>query len=82
LSGDYGNYINSSILSQYLVAMFNVEPVGGISKAWSLIEVPQVAPQVGIVHNAFLVALNNKTILILILYFVMMIRWICMFRTI
>jgi len=33
LSGDYGNYINSSILSQYLVAMFNVEPVGGISNS-------------------------------------------------
>lgn len=40
--------------------MFNVESVGGVSKAGSLVEVSQVAPQVGVVDDTLLVALNYK----------------------
>ena len=56
------SFTGNETLCQYLVAMFNVEPVGGVSKARSVVEIPQVAPQIGIVHNTFLVALNKKAV--------------------
>ncbi len=40
-----------------LVSILNEEPVGCLSKARRVVEVTQIAPQVGIVNNAFLIAL-------------------------
>ena len=40
-----------------LVVVLNVEEVSGLSKAWCLVEVSQIAPQIGIVRNTLLVAL-------------------------
>ena len=40
-----------------LVVVFNMQSVGGFPKPWCLVEVPQVAPKVLVVHDALLVAL-------------------------
>ena len=44
----------------YLVVVLDVQAVSGISKARSLVEVPKVAPEIGIVHDTLLVALLEQ----------------------
>ena len=43
----------------HLVVMFNVEKIGGAPETWGLIQVTEVAPQIGVVNNAFLVAFEE-----------------------
>ena len=45
--------------SIYLIMMLNVVSVSGISKSSSLIEIPQVTPEVWVVDDTFLVALHE-----------------------
>ena len=42
----------------YLVSILNVCEVGSFSKARGLVEVPQIWPDVRVVHNPLLIALN------------------------
>ena len=44
----------------YLIMMLNVEPVGGVSEPWSLVEVSQVPPQIGVINDTFFIALQRK----------------------
>ena len=43
--------------SANLVSILDEEPVGCLSEARGVVEVAQIAPDVGIVHNALLIAL-------------------------
>ena len=42
----------------HLVVVLDVEKIGGAPETWGLIQVTQVAPQIGVVNNASLVALE------------------------
>ena len=46
----------------HLVVVFNVEEIGGAPETWSLIQVTQVAPQIWVVNDAFLVAFEEAGI--------------------
>ena len=39
--------------------VLDVQYVGGVPEAWGLVEVPEIAPHVGIVHNPPDVTLHN-----------------------
>ena len=45
----------------YLVVVFDVKPVCGLTKALGLVEIPQIGPDVGVVHYPLLVALQVNT---------------------
>ena len=38
--------------------MLNVESIGGVSESRSLVEISQIAPQVGVVYDTLLVTLH------------------------
>ena len=44
----------------YLIVVLNVESISGISKSRGLVEISQVAPQVGVVYDTLLVTLKNN----------------------
>ena len=46
----------------HLVVVFNVEMISGAPETWGLIQVAQVAPQIGVVNDAFLVAFEEAGI--------------------
>ena len=46
----------------YLVVVLDVEKIGSASETWGLIQVTQVAPQIGVVNNASLVALERPCV--------------------
>ena len=46
----------------HLVVVFNVEEIGRAPETRSLVQVTQVAPQIGVVNDAFLVALEVASI--------------------
>ena len=54
---DSHNSMRVNITVTLLVVALNVEEVSGLSKSWCLIEVSQIAPHVGIVHDTLLIAL-------------------------
>lgn len=45
-----------------LIAILNKREVGALSKAWGLVEVSQVWPDVRIVHNTLLITFENANI--------------------
>jgi hypothetical protein len=44
-----------------LIVVLNVCQVGGLSKAWSLVEVSHIWPEVGIVYQPLLITLDKET---------------------
>ena len=46
----------------HLVVVLDVEKIGSASETWGLIQVTQVAPQIGVVNNASLVALEKPRV--------------------
>ena len=57
---DQHNHRTHGKMHTNLVACFNMEPVGGVSKAGGLVEVTQVTPQAGVLHYTLLIALENS----------------------
>ena len=43
----------------YLIVVLNVESISGVSKSRGLVEISQVAPQVGVVYDTLLVTLKK-----------------------
>ena len=58
--GEIRNCVKAYLAAMYLIVVLNVCEVGSLSKAWSLVEVSQVWPDIRVVHNPLLVTLHKK----------------------
>ena len=47
-------------ISSHLVMVSNVQEVGRVTKPWSLVKVPQVPPQVGIIDDPSYITLLDE----------------------